>query len=132
MTRLVARAIAVLLGSIAASLASCTTAPPASEVARQPDVEQFVVETSATSVLGTDAQFTGSTYPDVALDGLFPVRGPEACEMAVLDGGEDSFAVRLAALKNARRSIRIQALIFQGDETGHDGEYLLQTLFYPG
>ena len=32
--------------------------------------------------------------------------------------GEDSFAVRLDALKGARKSIRIQALVFKGDETG--------------
>ncbi len=38
--------------------------------------------------------------------------------MAVLHGGEDSFAVRLEALKNARKSIRIQALVFKGDESG--------------
>jgi len=38
--------------------------------------------------------------------------------VAVLQGGEDSFAIRLQALKNAQKSIRIQALVFKGDETG--------------
>jgi phosphatidylserine/phosphatidylglycerophosphate/cardiolipin synthase-like enzyme len=104
--------------SLATLLAGCATAPPASEVASRPEIDHFVVETSASSVLGHDAQFAGSPYADVGLAGLFPVRGPDQCEMAVLEGGEDSFAVRLQTLKDARSSIRIQALIFQGDESG--------------
>jgi phosphatidylserine/phosphatidylglycerophosphate/cardiolipin synthase-like enzyme len=36
----------------------------------------------------------------------------------VLQGGEDSFAVRMEALRNAQTSIRIQALVFKGDESG--------------
>ena len=78
----------------------------------------YVLETSATSVLGPDANFAGSPYPDVAASGLFPVRGPDECDVAVLQGGEDSFAIRLDALKQARHSIRIQALVFKGDESG--------------
>ena len=81
-------------------------------------MEQFIADTSASSVLGPEARFAGSPYPDVGLGGLFPVQGPEGCQIAVLQGGEDSFAIRLQALKNAQRSIRIQALIFNGDETG--------------
>ncbi len=81
-------------------------------------MEQFIADTSASSVLGPEARFTGSPYPDVGLGGLFPVQGPEGCQIAVLQGGEDSFAIRLQALKNAQQSIRIQALIFNGDETG--------------
>jgi putative cardiolipin synthase len=107
----------VLLGA-AGLLAGCASTSPAVESASEPSVDQFVAETSATSVLGTDARFTGSPHPDVGLSGLFPVHGPEGCEIAVLEGGEDSFAVRLEALKGARRSIRIQALVFKGDETG--------------
>ena len=62
--------------------------------------------------------FIGSSYADVGLSGLFPVRTPDECRVAVLHGGEDSFAVRLEALKNAKKSIRIQALVFKGDESG--------------
>ena len=36
----------------------------------------------------------------------------------MLQNGEDSFAVRMATLKAARKSIRIQALVFKGDEAG--------------
>jgi putative cardiolipin synthase len=81
-------------------------------------VDRFLRETSATSVLGPEARFVGSPYPDVGTTGLFQVHGPGDCEIAVLQGGEDSLAVRLQSLKNATRSIRIQALVFKGDESG--------------
>ena len=112
------RTTTVLLLAAAGLVAGCASTSPAVDGDPDRSVDQFVAETSASSVLGTDARFTGSPYPDVALSGLFPVHGPEGCKVAVLQGGEDSFAVRLAALKNAQRSIRIQALIFNGDETG--------------
>jgi hypothetical protein len=101
------RTTTALLLAAAGLLAACASTSPAVEGTSEPSVDRFVAETSATSVLGADARFTGSPYPDVALSGLFPVHGPERCEIAVLEGGEDSFAVRLAALKGARRSIRI-------------------------
>lgn len=104
----------ILGGLCVAALAGCAAPPP------QPDASSavYVRETSATSVLGSDAQFTGSPYADVGTTGLFPVRGPEQCDVAVLEGGEDSLAVRLRTLREATRSIRIQALVFNGDEAG--------------
>jgi len=103
-----------LLAAALGALAGCAaTAPP-----DEPAVAAFVEEAAASSVLGPDASFTGSTYPDIGLSGLFPVRGPDECEIAVLENGEDSFAVRMDALKKARTSIRIQALVFKGDEAG--------------
>lgn len=107
-----------LLLAVAGLLAACAGTSPRKDDGMQPTVEQFVAEASASSVLGPEARFAGSPYPDVGLDGLFAVHGPEGCQIAVLDGGEDSFAVRLETLKNARSSIRIQALVFKGDETG--------------
>jgi putative cardiolipin synthase len=98
-----------------ATLAGCATAP---DVPPGPTVDEFIDESAATSALLSDAQFIGSPYPDVGLSGLFPVHGPDGCKIAVLDNGEDSFAVRMAALRGAKHSIRIQALIFKGDETG--------------
>lgn len=98
-------------------VAGCASRPEVVPISG-PALETYVAETSATSVVGADAQFQGSRYPDVGLSGLFPARGPGDCRIAVLEGGEDSFAVRLAALKQARKSIRIQALVFKGDETG--------------
>lgn len=102
--------------AILVSACASTPAPPAA--ATGPALDQFVAETSETSVLGPGAQFVGSPYPDVGLSGLFPVHGPDGCQIAVLENGEDSFAVRLQALKSAQTSIRIQALVFKGDETG--------------
>jgi phosphatidylserine/phosphatidylglycerophosphate/cardiolipin synthase-like enzyme len=97
-----------------ALLAGCAATPPADPAATTALVEA----TAATSVLGLDADFTGSPYPEVGESGLFPVHEPPDCQVAVLQNGEDSFATRLAALKQARHSIRIQALVFKGDETG--------------
>jgi cardiolipin synthase len=118
MKALPTRAAAALLLAAAGLLAGCAATPPAPDAGIPQDVGQFVAETSATSVLGPEAQFIGSPHPDVGLSGLFPVHGPDGCHVAVLQGGEDSFAVRLEALKNAQKSIRIQALVFKGDETG--------------
>ena len=104
-----------LVAATLALLAGCAATPPTDS---GQDVVEYVKETSASSVLGADARFAGSPLPDVGLTGLFPPHGPDGCQVAVLHGGEDSFAVRLDALKKARKSIRIQALVFKGDETG--------------
>jgi putative cardiolipin synthase len=81
-------------------------------------VDELVDKISNTSVLGTDSHFIGSPLAEVGKSGLFPVRGPENCNVLVLQNGEDSLAVRLSILKHAKKSIRIQALIFKGDESG--------------
>lgn len=111
-----ARTVTVVAALI--SLAGCATTSSTPDAADAHSLQAFVYETSATSVLGPEASFAGSPYPEVGLDGLFPVRGPADCRVAVLHNGEDSLAVRLATLKAARRSIRIQALVFKGDEAG--------------
>lgn len=95
-------------------LAGCAGDPDMHE----PPPEQLLAQAHATPVLGPDSQFTGSPYADIGLDGLFPARMPEDCSVSVLEGGEDSFAVRMETLRNARQSIRIQALLFKGDESG--------------
>ncbi len=105
----------LLVASALTLLAGCATPPDGDEA---PALEAFLEQTSATSVLGADARFVGSPYPDVGTSGLFPPHGPDGCEVAVLEGGEDSFAARMAALRGARKSIRIQALVFKGDESG--------------
>jgi len=109
----VRRTCAVVCGGIL--LTGCAGAPTPRATGA---VDEFVTETSATSVLGPEAEFLGSPYPDVGTDGLFPVRGPGDCKVAVLQGGEDSLAIRLQTLRSATRSIRIQALVFTGDESG--------------
>jgi putative cardiolipin synthase len=106
-----------LLLATAGLVAGCAAAPPAPDVGGERS-DPIIADASATSVLGPEAQFVGSPYPDVGSSGLFPVHGPDGCKVAVLQGGEDSFAVRMDALKQAEKSIRIQALVFKGDESG--------------
>lgn len=79
---------------------------------------QQLARARGTTVFGPAAEFSPSTRPEQGHRGLFPVRSPQECEVAVLAGGEDAFAARLELLRRARRSIRIQALIFTADEAG--------------
>jgi cardiolipin synthase C len=71
-----------------------------------------------TTVFGAASEFLPSALPEVGDRGLFAVRSPVECEVSVLAGGEASFAERMRLLSLARRSIRIQALIFTADESG--------------
>ncbi len=105
-----------LLGQVILIL-SCTTIEP--QVPETPEqVTAELARSRATSVFGPDEHFTGSDLEDVGSSGLYPVRPPDECRVAVLDSGIDSLAVRLDMLKRARHSIRIQALVFKGDESG--------------
>jgi len=112
---IVSRIIAILLAGL---LAGCASAPPATVAADKSMLDEFITTVNSSSVLDPDSRFIASPLSDVGLSGLFPVRGPGECEVAVLQGGEDSFAVRMEALRNAKTSIRIQALVFKGDESG--------------
>ena len=69
-------------------------------------------------VFGLPQTFHGSPLPHVDRGGLFETYGPKANRIAVLANGEASFATRVQLLEAARRSIRIQALLFTGDESG--------------
>lgn len=70
------------------------------------------------SPFGPAGEFIGSPFEDIGLSGLFDVHPPASCRIAVLPNGDASFAARVQALKNADTSVRIQALIFTGDEAG--------------
>ena len=70
------------------------------------------------SAFGPAQEFVGSPYEDIGISGLFDVHSAETCRIAVLPNGDDSFAARIQALKKADTSVRIQALIFTGDESG--------------
>ncbi|MBI4676439.1 MAG: phosphatidylserine/phosphatidylglycerophosphate/cardiolipin synthase family protein [Elusimicrobia bacterium] len=63
-------------------------------------------------------RLAGSPVPEVGLSGLFPIREAGEAEIGILSTGEDSLEARLQTLMNAKRSVRIQALIFTGDESG--------------
>ncbi len=83
--------------------------------ALQRDVETSVIPGSP---FGPAREFVGSPIEEIGLSGLFGVHPPEACRIAVLPNGDHSFAARIQALRNADTSVRIQALIFTGDESG--------------
>lgn len=108
--------IAVLL--VISLLAGCASGiqKPAVEVAGSH--EAFMDIVGPTNVLDADSVFLGSPQESVGQDGLFEVRNPDECEVALLSGGEDAFAARMESLKKATKSIRIQALVFKGDESG--------------
>jgi phosphatidylserine/phosphatidylglycerophosphate/cardiolipin synthase-like enzyme len=96
----------------------CTTTRPPGGGTVAPQTAELLARARTTSVFGPATDFVGSPFDDVALSGVFPVRPPNECEVAVLPSGEDSFAVRMETLRAATTSIRIQALVFKGDESG--------------
>jgi len=108
----------LLAASALTLLAGCAATGPAAVSPATVEPVAFVEQAAATSVLGADSVFVGSPYQDVGTAGLFPPHGPDDCRIAVLADGEDSFAARIDSLQRARQSIRIQALVFKGDETG--------------
>ncbi len=67
------------------------------------------------SVFGPPKDFIGSPLPDIGRNGLFPTR---VSRIAILSNGDVSFTARIQSLEKADTSIRIQALIFNGDEAG--------------
>jgi putative cardiolipin synthase len=79
-------------------------------------------EVSAAAIHGTPfdpaEEFAGSPKAEIGKSGLFDVHSADTCQVAVLRNGDDSFAARVQALRKADTSVRIQALIFTGDESG--------------
>ena len=69
-------------------------------------------------LFGPAIEFVGSPYEEIGLSGLFDAHAADACRIAVLPNGDDSFAARIQTLQKAEVSIRIQALVFTGDESG--------------
>lgn len=98
----------------AAGVAACGGA----QHRRELSARELVAFVDGTSVFGPEQEFVTSDLPDIAATGLFPARPAADCDIAVLAGGEDSFAVRMQLLARAKHTIRIQALIFTGDESG--------------
>ena len=80
--------------------------------------DKVQISTIQGTAFGSAREFVGSPYGEVGVSGLFNVHSAETCRIAVLTNGDDSFAARIQALKKADTSVRIQALIFTGDESG--------------
>ena len=114
----VVRERGLALGVLCACLvAGCASVKPT--VPESPDEVAAELQFARnTSVFGPAEDFHGSGLEDVGRAEFYPVREPDECEVAVLQSGEGSFAARLDMLKRATKSIRIQALIFAGDESG--------------
>jgi len=72
----------------------------------------------AWSVFGPEQEFEGSPLPYIGRNGLFEVRSFEKNRIVILPNGEESFSARIKTLMKAGTSVRIQALIFKGDESG--------------
>lgn len=103
---------------IAASvlLVSCASSPPPQGTSTQ--TEALMAAARASSVFGPTSGFDASPLEVPGQGGLHPVRGPDECEVAMLESGEGSYAARIETLRAATVSIRIQALVFKGDESG--------------
>jgi putative cardiolipin synthase len=90
-----------------------TVAPPP-----MPSMTSIPKGPSPAPVFGPAQTFLGSPLPQVGRGGLFKPYGPKANRIAVLENGEASFAARVQLLEQAQTSIRIQTLLFTGDEAG--------------
>jgi cardiolipin synthase C len=101
--------------AILAAVVACSSSTKSRDVER---ARELIARADGTTVFGPTAEFVASDLPDVRASGLFPARGIDECSLAILPGGEDSFAARMALLASAKKSIRIQALIFTADEAG--------------
>jgi putative cardiolipin synthase len=99
-------------------LAALVACSGSSKQSRELTARELLARMEGTSVFGPTTEFVSSDLPDVKASGMFAPRAAAECEVAILAGGEDSFAARMQLLASARKSIRIQALIFTGDESG--------------
>ena len=106
-----------LLVLILAFLLSCASMRSTEEVPAdsRKDAQTSVIQGSP---FGPAQEFNGSPYEEIGSSGLFDVHPAEKCRIALLPNGDDSFAARVQALRKANTSIRIQALIYTGDESG--------------
>jgi len=69
-------------------------------------------------VFGPKDGFAGSPVEGIGRAGMFAVHNPDSTEIAILENGDVSFAARIGLIRQATKSIRIQALVFTGDEAG--------------
>lgn len=70
------------------------------------------------SVLDGGFKFQCSPLKSIGCDGLFPIRSNHDALIALLPEGEIALAMRIKTLQDAKKSIKIQTLIFTGDESG--------------
>jgi len=99
---------------------ACATGrePPPAPMTPPPAMVPLAAVGDFEAVFAGPEGFVGSELEEVGRSGLFPTQPRDANRVAILDNGDASFAARIQALQEARQSIRIQALIFTGDESG--------------
>jgi len=110
---------------LATALLGCmqkTVVPPTardlSNKPSMPPLKALSLESQTVPVFGLSQEFAGSHLGDAGRRGPFGVHSPKLNQIALLKNGDESFAWRVQLLKKAQKSIRIQALIFSGDESG--------------
>jgi len=99
-------------------LLSCASTGDKSTADNTTSQSTVQVEAIQGTPFGSAEEFAGSPKEEIGKSGLFNVHPASTCQIAVLRNGDDSFAARVQALRNADTSVRIQALIFTGDESG--------------
>ncbi len=116
--------VAVLLGCVHKNVVS----PTAQQLDNKPSMSplQGLSKSSRpVPVFGPSQEFAGSLPGEAGQRSVFDVHGPNSNRIALLKNGDESFAARVRMLEGAQKSIRIQALIFSGDEAGlHIAEIL--------
>ena len=70
------------------------------------------------SILNENFKFACSPSSIVGCAGIFPIKPAADSGFAIVNSGEDAFALRVKSILSAKKSIRIQAFIFKGDEAG--------------
>jgi putative cardiolipin synthase len=112
----------VLLVAISyAILISCASTRSSGKNAGEgdtPPLSKVPVSSIQGTPFGPAGEFIGSPFEEIGLSGLFDAHSAEVSRIAVLPNGDDSFAARIQALEKADTSVRIQALVFTGDESG--------------
>ncbi len=115
-------AIIVVMAALLNGCALKEYAGPGTDVSARyrpmPDLPQQLPSNEPVPVFGTASEFQGSPLAEVGHQALFAVHPAESTEIAILPNGDVSFAARMQMLEAAHTSIRIQALIFAGDESG--------------
>lgn len=114
MTSLTRTTWAIAMACAVGALGGCKR-PPA------PTVVPAVADAGPLSPLSLGFEFRCSSDEKVGCGGVFPIRGATSdrpSKVAVLATGEDAFRARTQLLDQATKSVRVQALIFRGDEAG--------------
>ncbi len=81
-----------------------------------PPLEPIGTPRQPSPVFGSIDEYTASPLDDVGYASLYSVH--EDSRIALLRNGDESFSARVQMLEKARTSIRIQALVFWGEESG--------------